>query len=96
MNIKEPDAVVGILRGILTAEDADDRARRISAFQEAVWEDDGTDPEGPLETILRDLAYDIDYYEGDISKRRESPSFYGEERLRHEVETAIGKLEKCS
>ena len=49
-------------------------------FSEADWE------------ILADLAYDLDFYVSDPSRRREDASYYGEERLIREIRESLTKL----
>jgi hypothetical protein len=49
--------------------------------------------EGAEWEILRDLAWDLSYYEPDPRFRAGNPSFYGEERLETEIEEALRKLE---
>jgi hypothetical protein len=49
--------------------------------------------EGAEWEILRDLAWDLSYYEPDPRARAEDPSYYGEERLTTEIEEALHKLE---
>src|SRR5687767_4262578 len=64
-----------------------DRPRLISEFQQIVWnvEDMGDS----RESILRDLAYDLDFYEPNPETRREDASYYGHERLESEVKSVL-------
>lgn len=50
--------------------------------------------EGEEWEILRDLAWDLSFYDSDPRARAEDPSYYGEERLKTEIEEALGKLER--
>jgi len=46
----------------------------------------------PVQDILTDLAYDLDYYEPDPRARQESPSFYGPKRAVELIESALSEL----
>ncbi len=78
---------VGLLKG-----GAESQRDRISEFQRHVW---SMDESGPAEEILREVAYDLDYFEEDSNARIEDPSFYGPERLAREIAGARAKLERC-
>lgn len=87
------DELVELLRVALHV-----RSRReecVKRFQEIVWDHDdfGCDPE--TERILRDLAYDIDFFEPDVRLRKGDPSYYGDVRFEAEVATALEKLRKA-
>ena len=43
-------------------------------------------------SILRDLAYDLDFYEANSKVRREDQSFYGDERAKEEIMAALKDL----
>lgn len=45
-----------------------------------------------VENLIRDLAYDLDYYEPDEIKRKEEPSFFGDEKAVELVTEAYNKL----
>ena len=45
--------------------------------------------------ILADLAYDLEFYVADENKRKESTSFYGDERLKNEISEALKKINKA-
>jgi hypothetical protein len=45
-----------------------------------------------VDGVLRDLAYDLAYYEADPVLRREDSSFYGDDRARTEIREALQKL----
>ena len=70
----------------------DDRRQLINKFQQMVW-DAPEDLSGSWEwDILRDLAYDLDLYETDISARFEDASYYGDERLEEVIRAALRKI----
>ena len=48
----------------------------------------------PVQDILTDLAYDLDYYEPDPRARQESPSFYGPRRAAELIEAALSELRR--
>ena len=68
------------------------RMKFIKEFQEKVW-DASDDMMASLQwDIFGDLAYDLDFYEPDPALRAEDNSFYGDERLKEEIQTALDKL----
>ena len=46
----------------------------------------------PQWDIFGDLAYDLDFYEPDPVARAEDSSYYGDERLKEEIQMALEKL----
>jgi hypothetical protein len=74
--------------------DVTDRPNLIRRFQEVVWSTPAFANEDTCGRILRDLAYDLDYYEPDPRKRAEDPSFYGEDRLEREIRGALERLKE--
>jgi hypothetical protein len=74
-----------ILEKILN--DKINRKELIKEFQSQIW----NNAEAP--EVLKDLAYDLDFYEPNEVLRMEDPSYYGDERLEKEVLTAIQKLD---
>jgi hypothetical protein len=79
--------VIQILRQIL--DNKPDRERLISDFQQNIWDDKIYSENDKIQEVLRDLAYDLDFYEPDEKLRQESPSFYGDERVETEILDAI-------
>lgn len=76
------------------ASGPDGREQRIRQFQEYVLPTEEP-PVGFDERaweVMADLAYDLDFYEGNPEWRREDASFYGEERLVREIHESIAKL----
>ncbi len=63
------------------------REKLISEFQNLVWNSEDSND------ILSELAYDLDYYEADELKRKEDPSYYGDDHLENLIREAIKKLE---
>lgn len=68
------------------------RKEYIARFQSIVWE--GLDPGLPknVREILRDLAYDLDFYEPRRDIRGEDGALYGHERVESEIREALEKL----
>ncbi len=81
-----------ILRNILS--DKDKRGTLIEEFQEKVWNGAGYSTDERVNEILSELAYDLDFYEPKEEWRKEDSSYYGEERLRQEIHSALQKLEE--
>jgi len=68
------------------------RKESIGKFQKIVWE--GLDPALPAKVrdLLRDLAYDLDFFEPRREVRNEDEAFYGHERVEREIRDALEKL----
>lgn len=75
----------------------------IPKLQQTIW-DEESDEETPELEILRDLAYDLEYYISDSNKRKEDTSYFGPEKALEEIQLARRKLmglqkpqpEKCT
>lgn len=65
-------------------------AERIRLFQETVFQDESLD--GPVESVLRDLAYDLDFYEPDPRVRGEDPAFFDDARAVDEIRSALQRI----
>ena len=63
--------------------------RIINQFQECIWDDRVQVDQNEILDILRDLAHDLDYFEGDPSLRAEDNAFFDEEKLKAEIESAL-------
>jgi hypothetical protein len=87
---RELDDLMGELQQLVNSQA--NRASRVKTFQECVWRTIGVGGGGDAERVLRDLAYDLDFYEADEHVRAESPELYGDVRLEKEIEAALGKL----
>ena len=64
----------------------------IEEFQEKIWNCNPDPTNEKIWNILRDLAYDLDYYEPNKSFRDEDPSFYEDDRARDEISKSIEKI----
>lgn len=69
--------------------DEENKIEFIKKFQNQVWESKESSPEYE---ILRELAYDLDYYEPDPNLRHDDPAYYGEDKLLKEVKFALSRL----
>jgi len=68
----------------------DQRQQLISEFQQIIWNSDL--PTSWEFEVLRDLAYDLDFYEPDVKLSAEDASFFGDERFEEEINAALRKL----
>jgi hypothetical protein len=70
------------------------RQQAITEFQPVIW--NSTDlPESSVE-ILRDLAYDLDYYEPDAEARAEDGFLYGDDRSRARNPRSFAQIERLA
>lgn len=76
------------LHHVLSARDR--RSVLVTMFIKAVCD---SRESGEEWEILRDLAWDLAYYEADPVARTEDPSYYGDERLEMEIAEALHKIE---
>ena len=60
-----------------------------------MWNGKGYGNDEKINEILSELAYDLDFYEPNKEWRKESPSYYGEEQLKQEVQSALEKIKEC-
>ena len=65
------------------------RMEIIKAFQDEVWANAEQFLSAPLDDVLRDLAYDLDFYEPDPGKRAEDRAYFGDEQFRDLVRAAL-------
>ena len=63
----------------------------IPKIQQEIWR--ATEEDDPQWEILRDLAYDLDFFQPDERVRSEDKSLYREERALTEIREALAKLE---
>lgn len=70
--------------------------RMISEFQEYIWDDRIQVEQNGILEILRDLAHDLDYFEADPSLRIEDNSFFDEEKLKGEIESALNNIKSLA
>jgi len=70
------------------------RRQKIAEFQRMVWEE-RVDASDPVFSVLKELAYDLDFYEASPRSRREDPTFFGDERFEAEVAAAFRKLREA-
>lgn len=66
-------------------------SKLLKEFQLKVLNSEIISKDAHVESLIRDLAYDLDYYEPDEIKRKEELSFFGDERA---VELVIATYDK--
>jgi hypothetical protein len=66
------------------------RAEYVRRFQDAVFQDDSL--EGPVGGILRDLAYDLDFYQPDPHQRDEDAALFDDAHAVGEIERALQRI----
>lgn len=86
--------LIQLLQTVLVAEHRI-KQELIKEFQDEVWNDESIQDE-TLNEILSQLAYDLDFYEPNEEWRKESLSYYGDDRLEEVVKSAIQKLQEQS
>lgn len=69
------------------------RTELVKAFQDEIWNDESIQ-DVELNDILSELAYDLDFYEPNEKWKKESPNYYGEERLEELIKSGIQKIEE--
>jgi hypothetical protein len=73
-----------------------ERGALLRSFQEYIWNKNPEFQNPEAENILRDLAYDLDFYQSNEKLRSEDASFYGDEKLEMEIELALSKLQELN
>ena len=89
MNLAE---LIRLLR--LAYDDSEMRPTLIRNFQKLVWNFDGIIHNESVDGVIRDLAYDLEYYEPDSLWRAQDPSFYSDNRATDEIRSALLELER--
>jgi hypothetical protein len=86
------DQAFGLLRAAL--DHPSELGHAISQFQKVVW--DSTEWRVGLSTdaveVIKELAYDLDYYEPAPRARSEDPSYIDQARALHEIREALSRL----
>ena len=77
----------------LACTDRVGRSVHVKNFQQLIWDSIEIDADPETSAVLRDLAYDLDFYEQDEQIRAEDPALYGDDRLVQEISSAMSKLE---
>ena|SRR2546430_16717292 len=73
---------------------ADRRGKAIRRFQNEIWNSHPLSGEEWAWGLLRDLAYDLDYYEPEVKEREDEASYFGEERCRELILSALKELQR--
>lgn len=87
------DTLIDLLRQAL--ECPDERITKVKEFQRLVWEAEENEiqpSERWLWDIFDDLAADLEYYEPNEVWRKESPLFFGDEKVRQLIEEALSRI----
>ncbi|HEY2082333.1 MAG TPA: hypothetical protein VGI88_06070 [Verrucomicrobiae bacterium] len=72
-------------------KDPKNRHQLIQQFQREIW-DINANRNDPITEILRDLAYDLDFYEPNPKVRAEDPSFFDDTKLEEKIRESLKKL----
>ncbi|MDO5615798.1 MAG: hypothetical protein Q4G16_06385 [Cruoricaptor ignavus] len=86
--------LIQLLQTVLVSEHRI-KEKLIKEFQDEVWNDESIQDEN-LNEILSELAYDLDFYEPNEGWQKETPSYYGDDRLEIIIKTIIQKLQEQS
>jgi len=73
-----------------------ERARFIAKFQQAVFDAPSSTTNTVEWQILRNLAYDLDFYEPDPQIRAEDSSYFGDEQAEREIRSALKEIYELS
>jgi len=88
-----PTSIEAIIRQLEDALDSEaDLGQRIKAIQDAVWASPGDEHRKNEWGVLRELAYDLDFFVSDPKHRMEDASYFGEDRARDEIRSALDRL----
>ena len=71
-----------------------ERIQGIKDFQSFILEELCNSYNNEIDECLSDLAFDLDYYENNKEIRKESLSYYGEDRLYKEITDALSVIRK--
>jgi len=66
----------------------------VRRFQEEVFHDESLS--GPAADALRDLAYDLEYYEPDPGRRCEDPALFDDTRAMKEIVDTLSRIRGLS
>lgn len=80
-----------ILNQILLSKS--NRKQLVKEFQSLVWNGDINISES-INKLLSELAYDLDFYEPDEKLRKETPNYFGDDRLEKEIQNILKQIEE--
>jgi uncharacterized protein YaaN involved in tellurite resistance len=66
---------------------------KIKEFQNTIFNTEKIPVREEIEELIRELTYDLDYYEPDEAARNESPSFIDEKGVLELIGEAVRKIE---
>ena len=90
MTDASPDALVALIVEALNNQTT--RGSVIRVFQRQVSEIALDTDDHEAWGVLHDLAYDLDFYEPDASKRQEDSSYFGDEQAEAIIREALRSL----
>lgn len=74
---------------ILSEGDSLGRRRQIRSLQSEVWDTSEVLFSAELDELLRDLVYDLDFYEPDVVSRAFDRTYFGDDELEDRVRAAL-------
>lgn len=74
-------------------EDPTHRTEHLRNFQQVIWEAEELSTDPQLECLLRDLAYDLDFYRAEAAEQ-DDPSYFGDSRLESDVTAVLARIRK--
>ena len=84
---------MGILKTAAAAESTESLADLIGQFQRTVWNADRvTGASETQEEILRELAYDLEFFVANERNRQQDPSYFGPERAKAVISIGLRAL----
>jgi hypothetical protein len=89
--MKSTIEMIQSLNHILDAQNSE-RTELVKELQNEIWSDESIQDD-KLNEILSGLAYDLDFYEPNEEWKKESPNYYGNERLEEVLKLGIQKIE---
>ncbi len=79
-----------VLEEILVSDN--NKLELMASFQQRIWHGEAFSLDERINSLLQDLAYDLDYYEPNENFRIECASYYGDAKLKVELLAVIEKI----
>jgi hypothetical protein len=92
--IDKIDKIIGLLEQALESDSA--LQSQIRTIQTLAWDAPREEPASQECEILRELAYDLEFFVEDAGARREDPAYFGAARAREEIRQALARLRSIS
>jgi hypothetical protein len=90
--MKSSVELIQILNRILNVSTSE-KVTLVKTLQNEIWNDESLQDKA-LNEILSELAYDLDFYEPNEIWKKESPNYYGDERLDEIIKSGIQRIEQ--